>query len=141
MSYFTAQRQMEGVKERLGLSWAGPVYSDVLDADSFPILRIFNHAEYCYLAIHFDVASGNVDAFGLPQRQYSPHIAVLVMDAAASADNQIHLVAQAGKLGMKVEVWTGVGAGAATDYATAKALCTKVATLPANEIFGMTLSQ
>jgi hypothetical protein len=144
MTQFTAQAQMTGLKERLGLSVAGEEFFDSFDVNGFPVLRVLNHSENSFLTITMIEASGHVDAFGLPQRQYSPHKCILVREASATTsaiETAVKVLAQAAKLGMKVEIYEGTGAGAEVTYAAAFALCTLIATLPANEIYGMTLSQ
>jgi hypothetical protein len=144
MTYFTAQAQMRGLKERLDLTVAGELYKESLDANGFPILEMSKNGEKSFLKIAMIEPSGHVDGFGLVQRQYSPHMATLVKEETASLveiEASFKFLAQAAKLGMKVEIWEGAGAGAAADFDAALALSTKVAVLPANEIYGMTLSQ
>jgi hypothetical protein len=144
MSQVTAQAIMRGLKERLDLTVAGESYKESLDANGFPILEMSKGGENCFLKIAMIDASGHVDAFGLPQRQYAPHKATVVKEASATLaqiESSIKFMAQVTKLGMNVEVFEGTGAGAAVDFAAALALSAKVADIKANEIFGMTLSQ
>lgn len=144
MSYFTAQAIMRGLKERLDLTLAGETYTESLDANGFPILIMTKSGEKSFLKIEMIEASGHVDAFGLTQRQYSPHKAIVIKEDAATLvqiEASYKFLAQVLKLGMKTEIYEGPAVGAAADYAAALALGVKVAELKANEIFGMTLSQ
>lgn len=145
MSQFTAQAQMQGLKERLNLVMKGHALSDSFDANGYPILRVLDASENQFIAIIPIAASGFVDGFGLTQRHYSPSMAVLVREATATTVNvegTVQVMAQCAKLGMKLEIWEGTGVKVITDYATALAAATLIVTLPANENgFGMTLSQ
>ena len=149
MAQFGAQAVMRGLKERLDISLGGESYVESYDSNGFPILVVSKGAEKLFLKIEtIEQTPGRVDGLGLAQRVYSPHKAVLIQEAATALvvptaselETRYKMLAQAAKLGMKVEVFEGVGVRSAADFAAALALGTKVVELKSHEIHPMTLS-
>jgi|NOAtaT_7_FD_contig_31_6078651_length_963_multi_3_in_0_out_0_3 hypothetical protein len=146
MSLFKASAHARELKQRLKLLLPNATISESLDTNSMPILKISVNAENQFIKIETDDNAGRVDGLGLSQRVYSPHVASIVQesDAPAGAEEseaRIKCISSIGKLGMKVSVWTGSGAGAETSYDDAKTASSLVTTLPSDEINPLTMSQ
>ena len=119
--YFAAQALSRKLKENLDLSLSGDAYSESLDANGYPMLKLVVNSEAFFAKIEPIEPSGMVDGLGLPQRQYSPHKITLILDPAATG-KAVHykFIAKATALGMKVSIYEGAVLALA-DYASALA--------------------
>ena len=143
MTQVTAQAMVRGVEERLKLTLAEATFVDSLDVDGFPILKITKSLENHFLKIVTIEASGHKNSLGMDQVVYSPHKCILVQEESASAlavEARIKILAQAAKLGMKLEVYEGAGVATEETFADAIAVAVKVAEVKSHEIHGMTIS-
>lgn len=144
MTVFKAIATMRELKQRMQLCGAFDSFVDAVDASGNPILVAIKGAEKHFIKIEPVDNAGRVDGLGLSQRVYSPHIARLIQEDTATAAEvaaRAFCLAALCKLGMKLEIQEGPAAGAAADYAAADVLGVVVATIPSDEIHGLTMSQ
>ena len=139
MSAFKCQAHSRELKQRLSLSIAGAAFSEALDAQGQPQLKIVKGSETMFVAISMDGNAGRVDGLGLPQRVYSPHICQILQDGDTISDKEVRakVLSACGKLGMKLELWEKNTLPASFDLAGA----TKVASIASDEINPLTISQ
>jgi hypothetical protein len=107
------------------------VHQDV-DADRFPTMKLSIGAKSCFVRIRTDYqeseSEGQVDALGLGQRVYTPHVTEVIREAAATPpaaatlDMLAQVLAEVGKNGTKVLVEEATGVEDAADFAAAVAL-------------------
>jgi hypothetical protein len=125
------------------------VITQGLDSDSFPTLQLTISGDSVWIRIRTDYmeseAEGKVDALGLGQRVYTPHVTELLQEAAATppAAGTLNMRAQAlaevSKNGTQVLVMEGTGVQTAANYAAALALATTtVATIRSDDINPLT---
>ena len=138
MANFKAQAHMRELKQRLSLSIAGAVFSDSVDANGNPEMKMASGAEIQFIKIQDVGNAGRVDGLGLAQRAYSPHQVQILRDAAVSdAAAREKLSAACAKLGMKMEIWQDASMPAIFDLSSA----TKVVEIRSDEINPLTSSQ
>jgi hypothetical protein len=138
MSSFKAAAHVRELKQRLSLSLAGAVMSDALDANGNPSLKIVLSGETQFVHVEALDNAGRVDALGLAQRSYSPHVCQILRDTvAADAAARDKVLAACTKLGMKLEIWEIAAVPASFTLAGAA----KAYEISADEINPLTSSQ
>lgn len=104
MTAFKAQAHMRTLQEHLSEQIASITYTNSFDADFNPIALIAASGESIWVNIATDTSQPRVDALGLTQRAYSPHIATILQVPAANATNfgvRAQVLAQTMFLGLK----------------------------------------
>jgi hypothetical protein len=128
---FKAQALARDLAVNLKLAIPGSAVASTSDANGFPVIQVSVGAKKSWLSIKTDSAvsdeSGKVDALGLPQKVYTPHVCELVMEASATADAttldmRAEMIAQTVKLGTKVSIKEGTNVEDAADYTAALAI-------------------
>lgn len=111
----------------------GLVVVQDFDTDHFPTLQLSVGAFSCFVRIRTDYqeseAEGMVDALGLGQRVYTPHLTEFIRDTVADPstyDMLNQVLAEVSKNGTKVLVEAAAGVEAAANFAAALALAPAV---------------
>jgi hypothetical protein len=145
---FKAQAMARDLEVRLKNRIASLVTVADVDADNFPTIQCKIGAKSAFIRIRTDYArseeAGNVDALGLGQRVYTPHVTEFIREAqATNSATTINMLAQAlaevCKNGTKVLVEEAVGVEDAANFAAAVALTPAVvATVKSDDINPLT---
>jgi len=146
---FKAQAMARDLAVRLQNRISGLTITQGLDSDSFPTLQLTVSSKSMWIRIRTDYqeseGEGKVDALGLGQRVYTPHLTEVLEEAAATPPTAATLnmraqaLAEVSKNGTKVLVQEGTGVETAANYAAALALATTVvATIRSDDINPLT---
>lgn len=146
---FKAVAMSRDLAVRLKNRIAGLVVAEGLDADRFPTLKCSIGAKSCFVRIRTDYErseeDGKVDALGLGQRVYTPHVTELLREASATPPAAATLamlaqvLAEVSKNGTKVMVMEGTGVEDAANFAAADALATAtVAVIKSDDVNPLT---
>ena len=146
---FKAQAMARDLAVRLQNRISGATITQGLDSDRFPTLQVSIGSKSAFVRIRTDYQrtdeDGHVDALGLQQRVYTPHVTELIREAAATppdastVDMQAQLLAEVGKNGTKVLVSEATGVEDAANFAAALALTpTLVSTIRSDDINPLT---
>lgn len=147
MSEFKAQAMARELKSRIEFQSASVSSSIARDANEMPTLIVTKGADSIFIKIQTDKNAGRVDALGLAQRSYSPHVVRFLRETAANqsqAEFQILALAEASKLGCKIEVWEKAVPAASdlpADVTAAVSGASKVAEIKSDMINPMISSQ
>jgi hypothetical protein len=87
MTAFKAQAHMRTLEEHLSEQIAGLTFTTTYDANFNPTDLFVANSESIYVNIATDTSQPRVDALGLTQRAYSPHIATILQVPAANASD------------------------------------------------------
>lgn len=108
MAFFKAQAMARDLKQRLELTIEGVSVAQSRDAaDENPVLSISKGADSIFVKIGAE-ANDRVDALGLEQRRYSPHVLRMLRETAANqsdAELQAKVLVEATKCGTRMELW------------------------------------
>jgi hypothetical protein len=131
---FKASAMARDLANRLQLRVAGMTIKQDVDANRWPTLQctVGGKSEWIRIRTAQDEsdAEGMVDALGLPQRVYSPHLTEVMEEAAATPptagtnDMRRQVLAEVGKNGTEIHVLEGTGVETAASFAAAAALAT-----------------
>jgi hypothetical protein len=145
---FKAVAMSRDLAVRLQNRIAGLVIHSDVDADRFPTLMLSIGAKSCFVRIRTDYQrseeDGHVDALGLGQRVYTPHVTEVIREAqatnsATTVDMLAQVIAEVSKNGTKVLVEEAVGVENAANFAAAVALTPAVvATIKSDDINPLT---
>lgn len=139
MTAFKSQAHMRELKQRLQLSLSAAAFTDALDNNGLPSLKIVKGSETMFIKIDLYDNAGRVDGLGLAQRVYSPHKCQILQDEDTISDKAMRAIvlAACAKLGMKIELWEKATLPSSFDLAGA----TLAAEIRSDEINPLTQSQ
>ena len=132
---FKAQALARDLEVRLQNRIKGVSTQMDLDANRFPTIKCTVSAKSCFLRIKTDFErseeSGKVDALGLNQRVYAPHMTEFLREDtatqdAASLEMLAQVLAEIAKNGTKIVIMEGPAVENAATFAAAAALATDV---------------